>query len=72
MLVHCPRKQAFFDEPTNDVSGCNIDLLDERRRIRGRAQAQIAERGHLSSGSSGEADDVEALFPGGANRAQDV
>src|SRR5260370_1028947 len=47
------REQPLFDEPADDMTGGDMDLLDERRRIRRGIQAQIAERGHFPAGSSG-------------------
>jgi len=29
-------KQALLDKAANNVSGSNVDLLDQRRRVRGR------------------------------------
>src|SRR5260370_6973823 len=65
-------EQPLFDEPADDMTGRDMDLLDERRRIRRGMQAQIAERGHLSAGSTGKPYHGEAFLTGGADRPQDV
>lgn len=42
-LSRCaPEETALFDEPADDMSGSDVDLLNERRRIRWRMQAIIA------------------------------
>src|SRR5436190_16744413 len=66
------REQPLFDKPADDMTGRDMDLLDERRRIRRGMQAQIAQCGHFSAGSSGKPYDRETFLAGGADRPQDV
>jgi len=60
------REQPFFDEAADDVAAGDVDLMDERRRIRWGMQAEIAARGHFAARSAGETDEVEAPLAGGA------
>jgi len=48
------REKVLFDEASNDVAGGDVDLLDERRRIRQSMRAQVAERRRLSAGLMGD------------------
>jgi len=65
-------EQGLLDEPADDVTGRDMDLLDEWCGIRRGMQAQIAQCGHLPAGSSGKPYHSEAFLAGGANRPQDV
>ncbi len=67
-----PTEQTLLDEAANNVPRRDVDLLNERRRVRRGMQAPIPQRGHLSAGLSGEAEDLESLLSGGADRPQYV
>jgi len=54
------------------MSSGDMDLLDERRRVRGGMQAQITVHGHFTLSFSGEPDDRQLFFPACADRPQDV
>src|SRR5437868_13639482 len=54
------------------MAGGDMDLLDERRRIRRSMEAQIAECRHLAPGSSGKSHYRYALLTGGADGLEDV
>src|SRR5438270_5296178 len=66
-------EQLLFDESADDVTSRDMDLLDQRGRIRRGMQAQIAQCGHLPAGfSSGKPHHRETFLTGGADRPQDV
>ena len=65
-------KQALLDEAAYDVPRGYVDLLNQRRRIRRRMQANVAARRHLSPGPAGEADSYNLLLPRGVDRPQDI
>lgn len=57
-----PREQKLLDEAANNLPRRDVDLLNERRRVRPGVQAHIAQRGHFPTALSGEADDPEPLL----------
>ena len=65
-------KQALLDKAADYMSGSYVDLLDQRRRIRGRSQAHIAARRHFAAGHAGEADSDDPLLSCNVDRSQDV
>src|SRR5215467_13751138 len=65
-LRHSPaRKQALLDEAADNVPRGYVDLLDQRRRIRRRMQANVAAWRHLSTCPSGQTDSHNLLLSGG-------
>src|SRR5204863_4631369 len=50
------REQSLLDKAADDVSGGDVDLLNERGGFGRRQQAQIALCRHVSAGLAGEAD----------------
>src|SRR5204863_5306597 len=66
------REQSLLDKTADDMSGGDVDLLDERRRFGRCPQAQIAFCRHVSAGLAGEPDGDDADLPGRGDRLQDV
>src|SRR6266851_1049413 len=67
-----PREQPFLDQLTDNVPERDVELLYERRRIRRRAETQIAPLRHLPAAFPGEADDDEAAGPRRRDRPEDI
>src|SRR5438067_5925776 len=66
------REQSLLHQAKDDVSGSDVDLLNERCRSRGRVQAQIAERGHFATALAGEAHRDHPDLLGRGDRPQNV